>query len=158
MGLETVKEELFNVVNYSDDLGGCEADLPRALESFTLLKTLMDDLGLQESTKKAEPPSTQLVYLGVLFDSKALQMRVPPEKLAEKQSEIGQWRRKTTMTRKTLQSLLWKLIWISKVVRLARVFMRRLLHQLSTISSLSDNMKVKLYDESRKDLKWWARY
>ena len=158
LGLETVKEELFNVVNYSDDLGGCEADLPRALESFTLLKTLMDDLGLQESTKKAEPPSTQLVYLGVLFDSEALQMRVPPEKLAEIKSEIGQWSRKTTMTRKTLQSLLGKLFWVSRVVRLARVFMGRLLHQLRTMSSLGDNVKEKLSEESRKDLKWWARY
>ena len=62
------------------------------------------------------------------------------------------------MTRKTLQSLLGKLFWVSRVVRLARVFMGRLLHQLRTMSSLGDNVKEKLSDESRKDLKWWARY
>ena len=157
-GLETAQETKFNVVNYSDDLGGCETDLDRAKESFTQLKWLMEDLGLVESSKKAEPPSTQLVYLGVMFDSIAMEMRVPPDKLAEIKSEIGQWVRKTTITRKNLQSLLGKLFWISRVVRLARVFMGRLLQQLRTMSTVGDNVKVKLSEESRKDLKWWGRY
>ena len=70
LGLESRKEEQYNVVNYSDDIGGVETELSRAKESFTKLKQLMDDLGLEESTKKAEAPATQLVYLGVLFDSR----------------------------------------------------------------------------------------
>ena len=158
LGLESVGEELFNVVNYSDDLGGCETELSRAEESFTKLKQLMDDLGLEESVKKAEAPANQLVYLGVLFDSRAMQMRVPPEKLAEIKSEIGQWSRKTTITRKSLQSLLGKLFWVSRVVRLARVFMGRLLQQLRDITGIGDNAKVRLTEDARKDLKWWARY
>ena len=158
LGLESAGGKLFNVVNYSDDLGGCEADLSRAEESFTKLKQLMDDLGLEESAKKAEAPTNQLVYLGVLFDSITMQMRVPPEKLAEIKSEITQWSRKTTITRKNLQSLLGKLFWISRVVRLARVFMGRLLQQLRNMAGIGDNAKVKLTDDSKKDLKWWARY
>jgi hypothetical protein len=158
LGLETANGEQFNVVNYSDDLGGCETELLRAEESFTKLKQLMDDLGLEESTKKAEAPANQLVYLGVMFDSILMQMRVPPEKLSEIKSEIGQWSRKTTITRRNLQSLLGKLFWVSRVVRLARVFMGRLLQQLRTMANIGENVKVKLSEDSRKDLKWWARY
>ena len=157
-GLITAEEKLFNVANYSDDLGGCESNLEKAVESFTSLKVLMDDLGLEESDKKAEAPSTQLVYLGVMFDSSAMEMRVPPDKLTEIKSEIGLWSRKTTITRKNLQSLLGKLFWVSRVVRLARIFMGRLLQQLRDMSSMGDNVKVKLSEDSRKDLKWWGRY
>jgi hypothetical protein len=157
-GLETAEEKQFNVINYSDDLGGCETNLTRAEESFNKLKVLMDDLGLEESSKKAESPSQELVYLGVMFDSVAMEMRVPPDKLAEIKSEIGQWSRKSTITRKNLQSLLGKLFWVSRVVRLARVFMGRLLQQLRDMANTGDNLKVKLSAEARKDLKWWDRF
>ena len=68
-GLETDQEVQFNVVNYSDDLGGCESDKARATESFAQLKWLLEDVGLQESVKKAESPSTEMVYLGVMFNT-----------------------------------------------------------------------------------------
>ena len=99
-----------------------------------------------------------MVYLGVMFDSSTMEMRVPPDKLAEIKTEIGQWSRKSTITRKNIQSLLGKLFWISRVVRLARIFMGRLLQQLRDMSNIGENMKVKLSDDSRKDLRWWSRY
>ena len=157
-GLETDEEKMFNIVNYSDDLGGVESSNARATQSFLLLKALFEDLGLQESTKKAEAPSNQMVYLGVMFDSVAMEMRVPPEKLVEIKSEIGLWARKTMITKRNLQSLLGKLFWVAKVVKFARVFMGRLLQQLRTIAGKKEDVKVKLNEESRKDLKWWARY
>ena len=51
----------FQVCNYVDDLGGVEA--------FEKLGWLKEDLGLDESSKKAEPPTTKITYLGVQFDS-----------------------------------------------------------------------------------------
>ena len=158
VGLERDEEKQYNVVNYSDDLGGCESSLSRATKSFDDLRVLMKDLGLEESSKKAEPPSTKMVYLGVLFDSKSMEMRVPPEKLAEIKSEIRIWSRKTTITKKGLQSLLGKLFWISRVVRYARVFMGRLLQQLRDMAKLGDNVRRSLSEETKKDLKWWDRY
>ena len=157
-GLETPDESMFNVVNYSDDLGGVEETKVRAFESYSLLATLFTDLGLDESLKKAEEPSHQMVYLGVMFDSVAMEMRVPPEKLAEIKAEIKLWTKKTTITKKNLQSLLGKLFWVAKVVKFARVFMGRLLQQLRTMGNSKDTFKVKLTDDSRKDIKWWARY
>ena len=93
-----------------------------------------------------------------MFDSVAMEMRVPPDKLAEVKSEIGKWSRKSTITKKSLQSLLGKLFWVSRVVRLARVFMGRLLQQLRDMASQGDHIKVKMSDEARKDLRWWDRF
>ena len=118
----------------------------------------MDDLGLDESLKKAEAPSQEMVYLGVMFDTKRMEMRVPPDKLSEIKSEIGSWSRKSTITRRNLQSLLGKLFWVSKVVRLARIFMGRLLQQLRDMSTVGENTKVKLSLDSRRDLRWWSKY
>jgi hypothetical protein len=36
--------------------------------------------------------------------------------------------------------------------------MGRLLQQLRTLAMVKDNFKVKLGEESRKDLRWWSRY
>ena len=157
-GLVTSDERMFNVVNYSDDLGGVESSLARAADSFTQLSSLFQDLGLDESIKKAEGPSNQMVYLGVMFDSNAMEMRVPPDKLTEVKAEIKLWTRKTTITKRNLQSLLGKLFWVAKVVKFARAFMGRLLQQLRTLANVKDNFKVKLAEESRKDLRWWSRY
>ena len=157
-GLETQEERMFNVVNYSDDLGGVESTKSRANESFLLMSSLFQDLGLDESVKKAEAPSTQMVYLGVMFDTVAMEMRVPPDKLTELKAEIKTWVRKTTITKKGLQSLLGKLFWVSKVVRYARAFIGRLLQQLRSLASTKDHIKVKLTVESRKDLVWWSSY
>ena len=157
-GLETGAEQMYNSVNYSDDFGGVEEDKKRATESFEHMKWLLDDLGLQEATKKAEAPSRQMTFLGVMFDSSSMTMRVPPDKLAEIKDEIGIWARKTTITKQNLQSLLGKLFWVARVIRFARVFMGRLLAQLRTMSGQPERYKVKLTDESRKDLLWWKRY
>ena len=62
-GLETEAEQMYNSVNYSDDFGGVEKDKKRANESFEHMKWLLDDLGLQEATKKAEAPSRQMTFL-----------------------------------------------------------------------------------------------
>ena len=149
---------MFNVENYSDDLGGCESTRARAFESFGQLGFLFQDLGLEESIKKAEEPSTKMTYLGVMFDTEAMEMRVPPEKLSEIKAEINLWARKTTIMKRELQSVLGKLFWIAKVVKYSRAFMGRLLQQLRTMSTIKDTSKIRLADESRKDLKWWSRY
>ena len=158
LGLETDEGQEYQVCNYVDDLGGVEDDEMRAQEAFDKLGWLISDLGLVESKSKAEPPTTQITYLGVQFNSVEMTMSVPPEKITEIKAEIGKWVRRTTITKKELQSLLGKLFWVAKVVKHSRAFMGRLLGQLRAITYLKDNQKVKLTDESRKDILWWRTY
>ena len=157
-GLEAPEEEMYQVCNYSDDLGGVEEEEVKAQESFDKLGWLLGELGLVESTKKAEPPTTRITFLGVQFDSVAMTMSVPPEKLTEVKAEIRTWLRRTTITKKELQSLLGKLFWVAKCVKYARVFMGRLLSQLRDMANIKDTKKVKLQEESIKDIRWWGEY
>ena len=157
-GREIVGSHPYQVCNYQDDLGGVEETYERSRAAFDKLGWLLTDLGLAESEKKAVPPSTKITYLGVEFDSCSMTMSVPPEKVTEIKAEIGQWVRRTTITKKELQSLLGKLFWVSKVVKYARAFMGRLLMQLRMMADQKDSKKVKLLDETRKDILWWRTY
>ena len=158
LGLESGEGHPYQVCNYVDDLGGVENNLDRAKAAYDKLEWLLADLGLKESSKKAEPPTTCITYLGVQFDSIKMTMSVPPDKITEIKAEIGLWVRKTTITKKELQSLLGKLFWVAKVVRHARPFMGRLLGQLRTMNTLKDKQKFKFTEEARKDILWWRYY
>ena len=157
-GLNTIQETSYNCLNYSDDLGGVERTMERATESFMKLGDLLVDLGLVESKKKAMSPSKLMTYLGVQFDTEAMTMSVPADKLADMKEEIQRWVRKTTICKRDLQSLLGKMFWVSKVIRYSRPFMGRLLQLLRVVASMGESSKIKLTEEARKDIRWWARY
>ena len=149
---------MFNSMNYSDDIGGCEGSYERAVASFEALADLFKDLGLAESTNKAHEPTTSMPYLGVQFDTVKMLMSIPAEKVTEVREEIGSWLKKTKATKKGLQQLLGQLFWVSRCVKFSRVFMARLLNQLTTMHHLPDNKKTLLSPECRLDINWWSRY
>ena len=59
LGLETVEEFLFFCLVYVDDFAGCERTEHRSLQSFEALHSLLKDLGLEESLKKAHNHALQ---------------------------------------------------------------------------------------------------
>ena len=71
-----------------DDFAGAEQG-QRAWKAFTDLKKLLADLGIVESKKKALPPSTTMVFLGVEFDTVQMCMRVGIEKRTEVKATIN---------------------------------------------------------------------
>ena len=158
LGLETDIEKRFNSLNYSDDIGGCEGTHQRATESFTALGNLLEDLGLRESSSKAYPPSQVMPYLGILFNTVTMRMSIPPDKVTEVQAEVSLWMKKKFATKRTLQQLLGKLFWVSKVVRFSRCFMGRLLTQLQDMHPLPYNKRQSLSEGCRQDINWWDRY
>ena len=69
-----------NLFNYVDDLIYC--DLPSKIyEAYQFLLELLPKLGLDINKKKLVPPATSMICLGILVDSQARTMSVPPEKL-----------------------------------------------------------------------------
>ena len=119
---------------------------------------MLKDLGLEESLKKEHKPSNSMPFFGVNFDTDSLEMSVPPEKLEEVREEVSLWEKKSTGTKKTLQQLLGKLMWVSRCVRFSRPFMGRLLGQLRAMHHLPTNKKTPLSEDSKLDIRWWARF
>ena len=155
MGLDKTFQ-LFNTLNYADDFAGCELELSRAESSFTTLGRLLFDIGLTESKSKASPPATTMTYLGVSFNTVDMCMYVDKDKVTELKTELAKWSRKTVAKKCELQSILGKLLWVSKTVRFSRVFVCRIIAEVRSLSKQSE--KSTLSKEIRKDFLWWDKF
>ena len=78
------------------------------------------------------------------------------ERLCEIEQLLEQWFTKRTTTKSALQSLVGKLVFVSKCVRQSRVFIARI---LALIGKLRHNHHhAHLTAEFQKDLVWWRRF
>ena len=144
----------FNCTNYIDDFGG--AEIPsKSAAAFDALGTLLSDLGLQSSPDKDSPPATSMVFLGVLFDTRDMSMRVTPDRLSDLLSQCQATLLQQTITIANLRSLLGVMSFVTACVRPARIFMNGLLNALrssypSRLCHISDDLK--------SDLHWWGTF
>ena len=145
----------FNAMVYIDDFAGAEVG-EKAVEAYDALGSLLKDLGIEESTKKALSPSTTMVFLGVEFDTVNFCMRIGDEKMAEVKSTVDKWYRRTTATKEELQSLQGQLMWVSKVVRFSRCFVARIIAEQKSLKA--QKQKKTLTNNIRKDLLWWKSF
>ena len=147
--------EEYNSMVYMDDFAGAEIG-EKATTAFNDLGYLLAELGIVESEKKASPPSTKMVFLGVEFNTVDMCMRVGDEKRSELKTTINNWFRRTVATKEELQSLQGQLMWVSKVVRFSRCFVTRIIAEQKSLKS--QKQKKKLSHELKKDLLWWKMF
>ncbi|CAH3140934.1 unnamed protein product [Pocillopora meandrina] len=107
-------------------------------------------------SEKACPPSPVMICLSVELNTDALTLSVSPGRLCELEQLLEQWIHKRTAAKAALQSLVGKLIFISKCVRQSRIFIARILILLR--KGLFNHHHVNLTAESRKDIAWWRRF
>ena len=148
--------ESFNIFNYSDDYAGIQRSLELATLSFNSLSVLLSELGLQESLEKAVLPSTTMIYLGVLFDTVKLEMRIDENKCLELKSELSKWSRKTVASKQELQSILGKLMWVSRCVKYSRAFINRIIFEIKKLTA--QKQKITLSLDVKKDFLWWYTF
>lgn len=147
---------LFYCLNYADDFAGAESSLARAQLSFDTLGNLLTEIGLAESKSKASAPATTMTYLGVSFNTVDMCLHVDADKMVELKSELIKWVRKTTAKKYELQSILGKLLWVSRTVRFSRIFVSRIIAETRKLSKQSD--KSTLSRDIRKDFLWWLTF
>ena len=78
----------FNCLNYSDDIAGVEPTFGRASLAFSVMGSLLEELGLSESLEKAVAPCKVLTYLGIEFSTSAMEMRIDENKCNELRIDI----------------------------------------------------------------------
>lgn len=69
-------------VNYTDNFGGVESSHGDTLAAFQELETLFHHLGLESSLEKDCPPSTGMVFLGLIYNTVTMTLEVPDDKLS----------------------------------------------------------------------------
>ena len=140
--------------NYIDDL--LYFGLPSKIQSaYEFLLQLLQELGLNISAKKLHPPDTQVVCLGILFDTVNRTISILPEKLQEIIQTCKVWSNKRSCKKNQLQSLLGSLLYITKCVRHARYFLN---HMLQVLRDHADSSRVLLDTKFHKDLNWFSTF
>ncbi|KAI8481562.1 hypothetical protein Bbelb_406620 [Branchiostoma belcheri] len=144
-----------DVCNYLDDFGGAETP-SLADAAFADLQNTLGSLGLEEAPEKAVRPTTCMTFLGIDFDTVSMTRRVPQFRLEEIRLLVSAWLNKKKATRRELQSLIGKLVFVSSCVPPGRLFISRMLEALRSLRR--NHHRLRLTRDFRLDLKWWQRF
>ena len=79
--------------------GGWAALANEAMQNYLALGRLIYNSGVEENLEKASPPATEMIFLGILFDTIAMTLSIPQEKQQEIYELLKNWEDKTSMTR-----------------------------------------------------------
>ena len=145
-----------NLVYYCDDwlvIGDSQEECRQCvLELIWVLRRL----GFHVNYNKVEGPRQLLKFLGILFDTNAMTLSLPPDKLKELQSLLVRTSRAEKLSKRDLQSLIGKLNWACQVIYGGRFFLRRLIDRVSCLKRPSH--RTRLTRDMRYDLEWWIRF
>ena len=144
------------VVVYLDDFLIVSPSQEECELAFTTLRELLLDLGFQISPSKVVPPCQQLTFLGIVLDTRAMELSLPQSKLDETRVLINTFLARKRASKRQLQQLAGKLNWACRVVHGGRTFLRRILDSLNSLRSAS--AKFRFTPEFRKDLFWWQSF
>lgn len=144
------------VKNFLDDFFSAQVE-NSAFESYLNMHELLKQLGIVESLEKACAPNTQMIVLGILFDTVKMTLSLTQEKMDEIVVELKNWPNRKTCSLRQMQSLIGKLNFASSVVRSGRIYMSRLINTLRN-RSVTDSSRVILTEENLNDVRWWIEH
>ena len=139
---------------YLDDIVLVAPTKTIAVTHYQETLTLVEKMGLQIATGKLQPPSQQVKWLGINFDTQNNLLSIPSNKLQEIQRCMAAAAKGDVLTRKQLQRVVGLANHLAKVVRAARIFIGRILAAYR--ATLGDTIKVSR--QVKADLKWFARH
>lgn len=125
-------------------------------QALQVVLNIFKVLGIPVATHKTEGPTTVLAFLGILIDTQAFELRLPPAKLTQLQSIINSWSGRTSCTKKDLRSLLGHLSHAATVIVQGRTFLRQLFPLLYV--NRPPQEPIRLSAGARADLMWWKTF
>ena len=143
-----------NIIHYLDDfLIAGPPQYNTCMDTLTGVESLCDTLGVKTKLEKRTPPTTTITFLGIQLDTVARVASLPQEKLA---SIVTTFRDLSKCTKRSLLSLIGKLVFAVKVIPAGRIFVRRLLDGSTKVTSLHHH--IRLSAAMQADIDWWLRF
>lgn len=149
---------ILKILHYLDDflLVGRPAsdECPQAM---TTMLEVCSKLGFPIAPEKLEGPAQVITFLGIIIDTKLMQLRLPEDKLSALMNLLKVWQTShTKVSKRKLLSLIGKLSFAAKVVPAGRLFLRRLI-DLSTKAKKLHHY-IHLSASARADIQWWLDF
>ena len=128
--------------------------------AITSFQTLCSQLGVPLKQEKLVLPSTSMTFLGILLDSASQIASIPQDKLeallTSLRTHLKFYKDGTTVTKRSLLSLIGKLSFATKVIPAGRIFLRRLLDTAHSTPNL--DAPLQLSSDSALDITWWLKF
>ena len=116
----------YTVYNYIDDIYAC-CHKNEAQSLFDSLIEVLQSIDLRINPSKVHPPQSRLSIMGIVVDVKSQTFGIESEKLNEILGQCLLAFTSSVITRRDLQSLLGKLLYVAQCVRGAHIFLNRIL-------------------------------
>ena len=132
---------------------------PDSTQCATNLNTMLqvcEDVGFGVNPQKLVKPNVVIEFIGFVVDTIKMELRISDERRQKILAELSHWEGKKVCTKRELLSLIGKLMFISKVVRSGRTFVRRLIELSKRVKYL--HYRVRLNRSAREDIRWWQCY
>ena len=144
----------FEVYPYIDDYGGGEKTKDEAGIALSSLQDTLVQVGLKEAKQKICWPAQIMIWLGILFNTVAMTMSIPKQKMGEIMEMLCKWKGRTHATRREMQSVIGCLQFVAKVASPVRLFINRMLECLrDTPNSGSHTLSLGF----KRDLEFFLR-
>ena len=146
-----------NVCHYLDDFFTCgAASTAECSSNLDIMLNTCDLLGMPVNPAKVFSPTTRLEFLGIVLDSELMELQMSAERLADVFDELRRWLNNYKGTKRELLSLLGKLVYLCRIIKPGRIFIRRLFDLSKTVKSLHHH--VRLSAEASADVLWWLSF
>ena len=96
-----------------------------------------------------------MTFLGILINSLEMTLEITEDRREELKHLLQEWLSKKSTTLKEIQSLLGKLSFVCSTVRSGRIFLSRIIQQ---ISNMPVRGRKRLTKDFRMDVSWWCSF
>ena len=144
-----------NSMGYINDNLGAAHTKERAQSGFTSLINLLDYLGWPSSKDKNIPPTQQLTYCGLLYDTRTLTVTLSEKRRQKVIAKIDSWKDIEKASLTSLQKLCGHLLSAAQVTKYTRSFLNSM---LGTLRHAAKNGFATLNDEFRPDLARFRKF
>lgn len=150
----------YEVIHYVDDFLFVVRDQQQAGAVRAAAESLCRMLGLPMAEDKTEGPVQCLTFLGIELDTRALEARLPPSKLADLRQLCSEWRDKASATLREVQSLHGSLRFATAVVRPGRFQLGRIVAYMTGLLAFDPGRfaRHKISDPVREEVRWWVTF
>ena len=152
--LYIMRKENFGIFAYIDDFIMISPEND-AHSQFKKLFDFLSYLGLPMNQDKLTSPCRVLTCLGITINLDNNSLSIDKAKMDEMYSECISVMKKRTLSRRQLQSLLGKLLYLHKCIKPARIFVNRI---LAVFEDNPHKKRIKLTKEFHKDVEWFINF
>ena len=141
------------IMHYLDDyltLG--PPGLEDCSQNLATITNCCHQLGVPIKQEKVEGPTTCLEFLGIILDTAKMELRLSDERINNLEALLVHWNQRKRCRKRELLSLIGKLAHASTVVRVGRIFLRRLINLSTQAARLHHWLHLSM--EARADIAW----